>query len=112
MFCACGVMFVVENDVLNSVGEIQDLLSSLYFMVVVSFKLFLSFLPLFLVVRAVSLTLSCKTFTTVGYGDITPQSRIGRGLIIIFLVFILVFLPLIITRTAETFAEYSGEFFF
>ena len=75
LITAAGFFFVIENYHENAGGKIDTILDSFYFMTV--------------------------TISTVGYGDFSPSSALGKVFIILFLVGIIILIPIEITRMLD-----------
>eukprot|EP00005_Dracoamoeba_jomungandri_P001345 CAMPEP_0174253074 /NCGR_PEP_ID=MMETSP0439-20130205/2464_1 /TAXON_ID=0 /ORGANISM="Stereomyxa ramosa, Strain Chinc5" /LENGTH=1132 /DNA_ID=CAMNT_0015333899 /DNA_START=23 /DNA_END=3421 /DNA_ORIENTATION=+ len=90
LLAAAGFFWVAENEVQNTplddddvTGLIVDYLDSLYFVLV--------------------------TITTVGYGDRSPKSRIGKAVIILFILAAVSFLPWIINQFSTIYKLYNED---
>jgi len=119
MFCVASVIFVLENSTLND-GEFVDMLDTTYFFWVVCiffpflslFSFLLHFFSLFLfhyVTIFFIYYFFFKTFTTIGYGDLTPETRLGRGAVIIFIMACLATLPWLINLGVSALQYYDSN---
>ncbi len=105
VFVMGGLMFVIENSHQNEDGIIDDLLDSIYMLIVVRSTIsgrkkeesrWYNMKSKF----------SFQTISTVGYGDYTPKTYVGKVAIMLIIIAALAMLPYVLSMVVEAWQGY------
>jgi len=103
VFVMAGFMWVAENSYQNQGGEIKNFIDALYFIIVVKLLSLQANQRLLL-----TSFFTLQTISTVGYGDITPQSIVGRVAIMLIIMTAIALVPFALNILVEVWHNFQG----